>query len=158
MLVRTKSEMSNSPPKEMAMRSAKYFLPALVLLLLASVSFASDTQRFDGKWVTTVSCEPARGALGFSYQFTSTVSDGVIHGLHGTEGQPGSLQIDGTIPPDGSAALYAKGRTGSKEFVPGRDTPPGTEYGYNIKAHFDASTGSGTRVEGRPCTLKFVKQ
>jgi len=140
------------------MRSAKYFLPALFLRSLLSVSSASDTQRFDGKWVTTVSCEPARGALGFSYQFTSTVTDGVIHGVHGTEGQPGSLQIDGTIPPDGNAALYAKGRTGSKEFVPGRDTPPGTEYGYNIKTHFEDSTGSGTRVEGRPCTLKFVKQ
>ncbi|MGA9567507.1 MAG: hypothetical protein WBS19_18415 [Candidatus Korobacteraceae bacterium] len=140
------------------MRSAKHFLPALALMLFWNVSFASDTQRFDGKWVTTVSCEPARGALGFSYQFTSTVTEGVIHGLHGNEGQAGSLQIDGTIPPDGNAALYAKGRTGSKEFVPGRDTPPGTEYGYNIKAHFDDSTGSGTRVEGRPCTLKFVKQ
>jgi hypothetical protein len=108
--------------------------------------------------VTTVSCEPARGALGFSYQFTSTVTDSVIHGLHGTEGQPGSLQIDGIVPPDGNAALYAKGRTGSKEFVPGRDTPPGTEYGYNVKAHFDETTGSGTRVEGRPCTLKFIRQ
>jgi hypothetical protein len=140
------------------MRRAIYVLPGLVAVCLLNLSSASDKQRFDGKWVTTVSCERAGGALGFSYQFTSTVTDGVIHGLHGTEGQPGSLQIDGTIPPDGNAALYAKGCTGSKEFVPGRDTPPGTEYGYNIKAHFDDSTGSGTRVEGRPCTLKFVKQ
>lgn len=140
------------------MRRAKYILPGLVAVCLLNLSSASDNQRFDGKWVTTVSCEPARGALGFSYQFSSTVTGGVIHGLHGIEGQPGSLQIDGTIPPDGNAALYAKGRTGSKEFVPGRDTPPGTEYGYNIKAHFDDSAGSGTRVEGRPCMLKFVKQ
>jgi hypothetical protein len=99
------------------MRRAKHVLPGLVVCLL-NLSSASDKQRFEGRWVTTVSCEPARGALGFSYQFTSTVNDGVIHGLHGTEGQPGSLQIDGTIPPDGNAALYAKGRTGSKEFVP----------------------------------------
>src|SRR5208283_3995461 len=105
------------------MRFARIIFPGLVLMFLLRVSYASDKQRFDGKWVTTVSCEPARGALGFSYQFDSTVTDGVIHGLHGTEGQPGSLQIDGTIPPDGNAALYAKGRTGSKEYVPGRDTP-----------------------------------
>jgi len=140
------------------MRHARNILSALVLLLLPIVSLASDTQRFDGKWLTTVSCPNVRDALGFSFQFVSTVKDGVFHGLHGTEGEPGSLQIDGTIPPDGNASLYAKGRTGSKEYVPGRDTPRGTEYGYNIEAHFDGSTGTGTRVEGRPCSLKFAKQ
>ena len=130
----------------------------LALLFSLNVSFAEDKQHFDGKWVTTVSCAPARGALGLSYQFTSTVTDGVFHGLHGTEGKPGSLAIDGTISSDGNSSLYAKGLTGSKEYVPGRDTPPGTEYGYNIDAHFGDSTGTGTRVEGRPCSLKFVKQ
>jgi hypothetical protein len=133
------------------------FLCALVLCLL-SVSSASDKQRFDGKWVTTVSCPAAKGALGYSYQFTSTVADGVLHGLHGTEGAPSSLQIDGTIPPDGDASLYAKGRTGPKEYVVGGISPPGTEYGYNIQAHFGDSAGTGTRVEGRPCSVKFVKQ
>jgi hypothetical protein len=127
-------------------------------MFLSSVLLASDAQRFDGKWLTTVSCPAARDALGYSFQFLSTVRDGVFHGLHGTEGAPGSLQIDGTIPPDGNASLYAKGRTGSKEYVPGRDTPRGTEYGYNIEAHFDGSTGTGTRLEGRPCSLKFAKQ
>lgn len=34
----------------------------------------------------------------------------------------------------------------------------GTKYGYNIDAHFEGTTGTGTRVEGRPCTLKFAKQ
>jgi hypothetical protein len=140
------------------MRCAKNILSAVVLVLLPNILLASDTQRFDGNWLTTVSCPAARDALGYSYQFTSTVKDGVFHGLHGTEGGPGSLEIDGTIPPDGAASLYAKGRTGSKEYVPGRDTPRGTEYGYNIEAHFDGSTGTGTRIEGRPCSLKFAKQ
>jgi len=137
---------------------ARNVVSAFVLLVLANVLFASDTQRFDGKWLTTVSCPAARDALGYSYQFVSTLKDGVFHGLHGAEGEPGSLQIDGTVSPDGNAALYAKGRTGSKEYVPGRDTPRGTEYGYNIEAHFEGATGTGKRVEGRPCSLKFVKQ
>jgi hypothetical protein len=140
------------------MRYARNILSALVLLVLPNLFFASDTQRFDGKWLTTVSCPAARDALGYSYQFISTVKNGVLRGLHGTEGEPGSLEIDGTIPPDGNASLYAKGRTGSKEYVPGRDTPRGTEYGYNIEAHFDGSTGTGKRLEGRPCSLKFAKQ
>jgi len=140
------------------MRCATKILSALVLSFLLNVSFASDKQRFDGKWVTTVSCPAARGALGYSYQFTSTVTDAVLNGLHGVEGEPGSLQIDGTISPDGNSSLYAKGRTGSKEYVVGKDTRVGTEYGYNIEAHFGDSTGTGTRVEGRFCSLKFVKQ
>lgn len=140
------------------MQRTKTILLALVLMLLLNVSQAADKQHFDGNWQTTVSCEASRGALGFSYRFVSTVKDGVFHGVHGTEGQPGSLVIDGAIPPDGKASLYARGRTGSKEFVPGRDTPPGTEFGYNIDAQFNDATGSGTRVEGRPCTLKFEKQ
>ena len=31
----------------------------------------APTRRFDGKWQTTVSCDPSRGALGFSYRFVS---------------------------------------------------------------------------------------
>jgi hypothetical protein len=140
------------------MRRARKMGACLVIALLSSLSFADDKQKFDGKWLTTVSCANYRDALGFSYQFVSTVTNGVFHGVHGNEGEPGSLVIDGTIPADGKAALYAKGRTGSKEYVPGRDTPRGTEYGYNIDAHFEGTTGSGTRAEGRPCSLKFEKR
>ena len=132
-------------------------LCAAVLLFLSNTVFAADS-KFDGNWLTTVSCANYRDALGFSYQFVSTVKDNLFHGVHGTEGEPGSLVIDGKIPDDGKASLYAQGRTGSKEYVPGRDTAKGTEYGYNIDAKFDGTSGTGTRVEGRPCTLKFSKQ
>jgi len=136
----------------------KRLLAALVLVLLPTLSSAEDNQRFDGMWQTTVSCAAARDALGYSFRFVSTVKDGVFHGLHGAAGEPGSLQIDGKIGADGVGKLYANGRTGSKEYVPGRDTPRGTEYGYSIDAKFEGSTGTGTRIEGRPCTLQFEKQ
>jgi hypothetical protein len=137
------------------MRSATGVMAALALAVLPGVSCAAD---FDGSWMTTVSCAAARDALGYSFRFLSTVKGGVLHGLHGTAGEPSSLEIDGTIGPDGTGKLYAKGRTGSKEYVPGRDTPRGTEYSYSIDAHFAGSSGTGTRIEGRPCTLQFVKQ
>jgi hypothetical protein len=140
------------------MRYLKSILPAVLLIPLAGVLLASDAQNFDGKWLTTVSCANYQDALGFSYQFVSIVKDGVFHGVHGTVGLAGSLVIDGTIAPDGKASLYAKGRTGSPQYVLGHDTPKGTEYGYNIDAHFEGSTGTGTRVEGRPCAMKFVKK
>jgi hypothetical protein len=133
-------------------------LVALTLMLQPSIASASDTPRFDGMWQTTVSCSAVKDALGYSFRFVSTVKDGVFHGVHGTAGEPGSLQIDGRIGADGVAKFYANGRTGSKEYVPGRDTPRGTEYGYNIDAKFDGTTGTGTRIEGRPSTLQFEKQ
>jgi hypothetical protein len=131
-------------------------LTAIALVLLPKVSLAEEP--FDGKWRTTVSCEAARDALGYSFRFISEVKNGKLRGLYGTEGKPSSLLIEGTVNPDGAARLYARGRTGSKEYVPGRDTPRGTEYGYSIDAHFQGATGTGTRVEGRPCSLQFEKQ
>ena len=144
----------NSPGKTIP--CATFLLVALTLLVSPRASVAGES--FDGKWLTTVSCEASRDALGYSFRFVSEVKDGNLRGLHGTEGQPSSLLIEGKIDADGTAKLYATGRTGSKEYVPGRDTPRGTEYSYNIKAQFKGTTGTGTRVEGRPCSFHFEKQ
>jgi hypothetical protein len=138
------------------MQSTTALLIALILMILLRPALAGE--RFDGKWLTTVSCEAARDALGYSYRFVSEVKNGNLKGLRGKEGQPSSLLIEGTISADGIGKLYATGRTGSKEFVPGRDTPRGTEYNYNIDAHFSDKTGTGTRVEGRPCSFSFEKK
>jgi len=138
------------------MQSTTALLIALMLTILPGPSFAGE--RFDGKWLTTVSCDAARDALGYSYRFVSEVKNGNLRGLHGKEGEPGSLLIEGTISDDGAGKLYATGRTGSKEYVPGRDTPRGTEYNYNIDAHFRDKTGTGARIEGRPCSFQFEKK
>jgi hypothetical protein len=138
------------------MRSATGVLTAIALMVLPAVSPSEES--FDGKWLTTVSCEGARDALGYSFRFVSEVKNGNFRGLHGTEGKPSSLLIEGTVGADGSGRLYATGRTGSKEYVPGRDTPRGTEYSYSIEAHFKGATGTGTRLEGRPCSFQFEKQ
>jgi len=135
---------------------ARAFLAIVAVAAASRISIAAD--RFDGKWLTTVSCASARDALGYSFRFTSEVRDSNLRGVHGTEGQPSSLLIEGKIEADGSGKLYATGRTGSKEYVPGRDTPRGTEYSYTIDAHFKDKTGTGTRVEGRPCSFQFEKQ
>jgi hypothetical protein len=140
------------------MRRLTKFLTGLLLAMTAGICLAGDAQRYDGRWLTTVSCSAIRDALGYSFRFVSEVKDGVFSGLHGSNGEPGYLQINGKIDPEGAGKLYAMGRTGSKDFVPGRDTPRGTDYGYHIEAHFDALKGNGTRVEGRPCSLEFEKQ
>ena len=42
-------------------------------------------------------------------------------------------------------------------YVPGNDTPKGTEFTYRIKAEFSDAEGKGTRIEGRPCSYTFKK-
>ena len=139
------------------MRISARFVAILLLVLLPG-GLQAGVERFNGKWQTTVSCEASRGALGFSYRFMSEVKDGKLQGLNGTEDRPGYLFVEGTIEEDGSAKLYAKGQTNSKEFVPGRDTPAGTEYGYHVNAQFSERKGSGTRVEGRACSYEFERK
>ena len=131
-------------------------LAAGALVVLPTVSLPEEP--FDGKWLTTVSCQAARGGLGYSYRFVSEVKNGKFRGLYGAEGKPSSLLIEGTVSADGAGKLYATGRTGSKEYVPGRDTPRGTQYSYSIEAHFKGASGTGARLEGRPCSLQFEKQ
>src|SRR5277367_5039747 len=125
------------------MRSATGLLTAIALMVLPAASLSEES--FDGKWLTTVSCQGAGDALGYSFRFVSEVKNGKFRGLHGTEGKPSSLLIEGTVSADGSGKLYATGRTGSKEYVPGRDTPRGTEYSYHLEAHFKGAKGTGTR-------------
>ena len=96
--------------------------------------------------------------MGYSFRFVAEVKGGNFYGQHGAEGEPSSLRIQGKISAAGAGKLYATGHTGSKEFVPGRDTPRGTEYSYDIEAHFGDDTGTGARIEGRPCSLRFEKQ
>jgi hypothetical protein len=135
------------------------------ILLLATIAWPAAAalpqeanKRFDGKWQTTVTCEPSRGALGFSYQFSSEVKHGSFRGLHGNQDEPGFLLVEGAIDTDGSASLYTKGKTNGKEYTPGRDVATGTEYGYHIKANFSDRSGRGTRVEGRACSFEFERK
>jgi hypothetical protein len=112
---------------------------------------------FDGVWDTVLSCSNSNGALGYSFDFNSTVKNNTLHGEKGTKDQPGWLQIDGTISPDGSASLYVKGLVGAAPFAVGQ-RPAGTEYGYHVDAKLTTTSGTGHRVEGRPCTVVFTKR
>ena len=129
----------------------------IVVICLNAASAEDDTKRFDGTWDTTVSCSNTAGALGYSYQFPSTVKNGVLHGVKGDAGKPGWLQLDGKILPDGTMRIYAKGLVGAKEYAVGR-RPAGSAFGYHIEGKFSEKEGNGKRVEGRPCEVTFAKQ
>src|SRR5579871_810428 len=132
-----------------------------VILVLATLSLASlsvaDEHPFDGTWETTVSCENAAGALGYSYRFDSIVKDDVLHGDKGDKGKPGWFQLDGKIAPGGTARFYADGLVGASETAVGH-VRAGTRYNYHVDAHFSADSGTGKRVEGRPCTVELKRK
>ena len=120
-------------------------------------------EHFDGKWLTTLTC-PAKGDTeGYAWKIPSTIQNGNFKAEHGTAGQPGYLLLEGTIKDDGSAKLTANGIVYSRKYARGVFAHEGEDYGYDVKAQFQATTGIGTRdkglgIVGRPCTFDFVKQ
>ena len=130
----------------------------LVLATLALVSLCvAEDHPFDGAWDTSASCENAAGALGYSYRFDSIVKDDVLHGERGDRGKPGWFQLDGKIAPDGTARFYADGLVGASETAVGHRRA-GTRYNYHVEAKFSGDSGTGKRVEGRPCTVEFKRK
>lgn len=112
---------------------------------------------FDGIWISTISCPAAAGALGLSFQFDAQVKNGIFHGNRGVQGKPGWYTLDGTIQTGGVIDLYARGIVNSSAFAAG-NVPVGTDYGYHVTGRLAGSNGTGNRVEGRPCTLTFVRK
>jgi cell division septation protein DedD len=117
---------------------------------------SASTGLFDGTWQTTITCPPAMGALALTLRLDAQVKDGIFHGQRGTEGQPGWLTLDGKIHPNGVAELYADGLVGAAAFAVG-GAPRGSPYSYHANGKFSGSSGTGNRVEGRPCTIEFEK-
>jgi hypothetical protein len=138
-------------------RRIRSILMCALLLPGPFLMAAGDAGAFDGEWDTILSCPNSNGALGYSFEFPAHVKNGVLHGDKGVKGEPGWLQLDGSIAPDGTASLYASGLVGAAEMAVGH-RPAGTSYGYHLDVRFSGASGTGHRVEGRPCTVTFTKQ
>ncbi len=143
------------------MRKAVRLLVLCALVLSPGILLAGE--RFDGKWLTTLTCPEKGKTEGYTWKFPSVVNAGKFRGEHGTAGEPGYLLIEGSIADDGAAKLSATGIVASRKYARGVFTSEGTDYSYNIKAQFQDTQGTGTRdkglgIVGRPCTFDFVKQ
>jgi hypothetical protein len=123
----------------------------------ADQNHSSDRTHFDGTWQATISCTNAAGAQGYTRQFTSQVKGGVFHGERGAEGELNWLTVDGAIQLDGSSELFVQGIISDTAFAVG-GVPAGTKYSYHVLAKFEGTSGTGTRVELRPCSFTALKQ
>lgn len=134
-------------------------IAAAALIFGYSLAAAQPTAtRFDGTWNVTISCgNLADGTRGYTYKFTAEVKDGVLKAQHRVPDSPGSLRVEGTIPPDGVTELHAYGRTGNPDFAVARPNE-GTPYSFRIKTKFEDTHGSGERLDSRPCSLVFSKR
>ena len=66
-------------------RTAQFWL-VCVLTLMAGVSVAGE--RFDGQWLTKLTC-PAKGNTdGYTWQFPSVIDNSNFRAEHGTAGIP----------------------------------------------------------------------
>jgi hypothetical protein len=139
------------------LRAASLCAVVAALLCIVPVAHAAEAnRRFDGAWDTILSCANSNGALGYSFEFVSSVKDGVLHGEKGEQGKAGWLSLDGRILEEGSANLYVQGLVGAAPYTVGQ-RPAGSAYGYHLDSKFAVTSGKGTRVEGRPCTASFTK-
>jgi hypothetical protein len=140
------------------LRAALLCAVVATMSCVAPETHAGEANRFfDGAWDTILSCANANGALGYSFEFMSSVKEGILHGEKGEQGKAGWLSLDGSILEDGSANLYVQGMVGAAPFAVGQ-RPAGSAYGYHLGSKFAGASGKGTRVEGRPCAATFTKR
>ena len=141
-------------------------LAVSTLLLLQSAKAASDTTAFDGNWSVTLDAKAfknpdGRNGLPYVRRFPATVKNGVFHGEIGARGKPNWYELNGKIESDGSATLRADEITGEQKynFTVSRNPPPGkgTDYSYQVDAHFDGRHGTGRSTDWRTRIFTFVK-
>jgi hypothetical protein len=136
---------------------------ALFLAVAAAAAFAqaaqADPSPFDGDWDVQLSCPPTQDgrAMAFSFEFAAKVKDGVLHGERGDAGQPGWMQLDGPINPDGTAALIAEGLTNLPSYAL-YGVQKGTHYKHPVQAKFERAHGTGSWTTIRTCTFAFDRR
>ena len=134
---------------------------ACAFILLPGTSIAAE--KFDGSWLTKLTCPPKGSTDGYTWQFVSAIQNNNFHGERGTAGEPGYFTLDGKIADNGSAKLSANGVVASRQYARGVFAHKGETYGYDVKAQFQETQGTGTKSEGlgivgRTCTFEFTKR
>lgn len=142
-------------------RTAVRLLMIYGLVFLPGILVAGG--RFDGKWLTKLTCPPKGNTEGYTWEFPSMISDNNFRGEHGAAGEPGYLLIEGKIAEDGSAKLLANGIVKSRQYARGVFAHEGGNYSYDVKSQFKETEGTGTKsaglgIMGRTCTFEFAKQ
>ena len=68
-----------------------WLMMVCTLTLIAGSAIAAG--KYDGNWLTKMSCEAHGETPAYSWQFPSTIVDGSYHGQHSAPGEPGYLLV-----------------------------------------------------------------
>jgi hypothetical protein len=121
------------------------------------VPWWAQAQPFDGQWTVLQVCEVTReGARGFTWQYPATVKDGHFAGQYRNEGESPSMSLRGSIRPDGSARLTARGVSGSADFNQ-QFAPRAAPIAFEVVARFAGTSGTGDRIGNRVCKFTFTR-
>ena len=95
--------------------------------------------------------------MGYSRSLTGTISNNRLHGELLKEGMPNWLVIDGPVEADGRSVFTVHGLTNDPKYT-FNHAKAGSAFSYTVNAQLGDSTGSGKRVELRPCTVNFARR
>ncbi len=133
---------------------------AAAAALAAGFAAQAEPSAFDGAWNVTLICPPHNAedddAKGYTHRFPATVEGGVLRGTHGSDGEPGWHDLHGRIGANGDASLRLDGIVSNPKYAI-NGAQRGKPYTYRVKAHFDERIGTGQRLTGRACELRFTR-
>jgi hypothetical protein len=126
-------------------------------MAMASAGNGWAAGAFDGSWNVTV-ISPTEGDVeGYVWQFPARVQNGRLSGKYVNPNDPGNYgALSGAIGAGGDALLTMTGRTGVPAYSV-KHVAKHSPIHYSASAHFDATSGSGKRVQQRSCDLSFAK-
>ena len=128
-----------------------------ILLAVGAAGAALAASAFDGAWNVELNCPAYGEGEGFVWRFPAQVRGGHLSGKWVSSSDSINYGVlTGNIGPSGDALLTMNGRTGPSKYTINSEAPH-TTFHYTASAHFDAASGSGKRLEQRPCDLRFSK-
>jgi len=130
-------------------------LVGLAAMTSAGNSWAAGV--FDGEWNVIVNCPTVGDVEGYVWRFPARVRNGRLVGRYVNPSDPENYGVlGGTLGDGGDALLTMTGRTGLPAYSVHHEAKHSPIH-YSANAHFNATSGSGKRVQQRSCDLSFAK-
>ncbi len=124
-------------------------------LALSNVSFAEDSNPFDGNWNAEIVCPASQNGQNYTWRLPVRISAGTLSGTYHSPATEAEGELSGWVRADGKAIVSVLGLTGRDQSI--GHVRPGTRFRYTADVHFNGDRGSGQRQQLRPCTLNFTR-
>lgn len=136
-------------------RAVSAVVGTLCNLLLSSSAIAASP--LDGTWAVSETCPPtAQDVRGYAWAYPAAIRNGTLSAHYQADNGGGSIKLQGRVAADGSAVLNTAGTVGHADYAVGH-LGHGTPYHFHVRATFNGSSGSRSRMEQRQCDFTFTR-